>query len=119
RTRRAPRAPTPRRRSPPRPRPRRRRARRAGTRARSGPGPRRRRAARGSRRRDLEANDRAERERAQPHALAVVGGEAPVDIREPEPRALPHTGLEHTLDRLARDAAAVVAHRHAQPPATA
>ena len=65
----------------------------------------------------LEPDDRAERERAQLHALTVVRGEAEIDVGEADPGAFPHAGLEHALDRVARDAAAVVAHRHAQPAA--
>ena len=63
----------------------------------------------------LEHHDGPERERAKLHTLTVVGREAEIDVCEPDPRALADTRLEHPLDRVARDAAPVVAHGHAQP----
>ena len=65
----------------------------------------------------LEPHDGAERERPQPDALAVVRGEQAVDVRKAEAGPFADARLEHALDRVARDAAPVVAHGHAQPPA--
>src|SRR5262249_15870274 len=108
---------------PPPPRlPRRRRRspgeHRAGAEAPSAPGPRRRRS-RLSRDRHLEANDGAERERPQLSPLAVERREPVVDDLEPEAGAFApgDARLEHALHRLARDAAAVVAHGEPQAPA--
>jgi len=44
-----------------------------------------------------------------------MGGETKIDVGEADPGAFPDAGLEDALDRVPRDAAAVVAHGHAQP----
>ncbi len=46
-----------------------------------------------------------------------MGGESEIDVGEADPGALPDAGLEHALDRVARDAPTVVTHRHAQAAA--
>src|SRR5207253_9894146 len=45
-------------------------------------------------------------------------GQTKVDVGEAESRAFAHPGLEHPLDRIPRDAAAVVPHRHPEAAAT-
>ena len=55
----------------------------------------------------------------QAHALAVERGQPLVDVREAEPGAvaLADARLEHALERLAGDPAAVVSNGHAQAAA--
>src|SRR6185312_857961 len=65
----------------------------------------------------LEPHNRAERERAELHALAVMRRQAEVDVGEADPGDLAHAGLEHALDRVTSDAAPVVTHRHPEAAA--
>src|SRR5689334_10623454 len=68
---------------------------------------------------NVEPDDGAEAAGLQPHALAVEGGQALVDVRQAEAGAvaLAAARLEHAFERLPGDSKAVVADRHAHAAA--